>query len=73
MKSWLEKNTIKVYSIHKEGKFVVAEKFFRILKNKIYKCMTSISKNVFIEKLDDIVNKCNNTYHSVFRIFRLLV
>ena len=73
MKSWLEKNTIKVYSIHKEGKFVVAEKFFRILKNKIYKCMTSISKNVFIEKLDDIVNKYNNTYHSVFRIFRLLV
>ena len=43
---------------------VVAERFIRILKNKIYKYMTLISKNAYIDKLDDIVNKYNNTYHS---------
>ena len=43
-----------------------AEKFIRILKNKIYKYMTSISKNVHIDKLDDIVNQCNNTYHRTY-------
>ena len=50
-------------SAHNEGKSVVAERFVRTLKNKIYKCMTSISKNVYIDKLDDIVNEYNNTYH----------
>ena len=44
-----------MYSIHNEGKCVVAERFIRTLKNKIYKYMTSISKNVYIDKLDDIV------------------
>ena len=53
-----------MYSTHNEGKSVVAEKFFRTLKNKIYKYMTSISTNVYIHKLDDIVNKYNNKYHS---------
>ena len=42
-----------MYLIHNEGKFVVAERFIRALKTKIYKCMTSISKNVYINKLDD--------------------
>ena len=51
-----------MYSMHKEGKFVIAERFIRTLKNKIYKYMTSVSKNVYINKLDDIVNKCNKTY-----------
>ena len=46
-----------MYSTRNEGKSVVAEGFIRILKNKIYKYMTSISKNVYIDKLDDIVNK----------------
>ena len=46
-----------------EGKFVVAERFIRTLKNEIYKYMTSILKNLYIDKLDDIVNKCNNIYH----------
>ena len=64
MKSWLEKNIIEMYPTHNEGKPVVAEKFIRTLKNKIYKYKTSISKNVYIDKLDDVVNKCNNTYHS---------
>ena len=45
-----------MYSIHNEGKSVVAERFIRTLKTKIYKYMTSISKNVYIDKLDDIVN-----------------
>ena len=52
-----------MYSIHNEGKSVVAERFIKTLKTKIYKHMTSISKNVYIDKLDDIVNEYNNTYH----------
>ena len=56
MKSWLEKNNIEMYSAHNEGKSVVAERFIRTLKNKIYKYTTSFSKNVYINKLDDIVN-----------------
>ena len=62
-KKWLKDNDIEMYSIHNEGKSVVAERFIRALKNKIYKYMTSVSKNVYIDKLDDIVNKYNNTYH----------
>ena len=53
-----------MYSTHNEGNSVVAERFIRTLKNKIYKYMTSISKNVYIDKLDDIVNEYNNTYHT---------
>ena len=52
-----------MYSIHNEGKSVVAERFIRTLKNKIYKYMTAISKNVYIDKLEDIVDESNNTYH----------
>ena len=63
MKSWLEKNDIEMYSTHNEGKSVVAERFIRTIKNKIYKRMTSISKNVYIDKLDDVVNEYNNTKH----------
>ena len=60
MKPWLEKNDIKIYSMHNEGKSVVAERFIRTLKNKIYNYMTSISKTVYINKSDDIVYKYNN-------------
>ena len=63
MKSWLEKNVIEMYSTLNEGKSVVAERFIRTIKNKIYKHVTSISKDLYIDKLDDIVNKCNNTKH----------
>ena len=56
MKSWLEKNDIEIYSTHNEGKSVFAERFIRTIKKKIYKHMTSISKNVYIDKLDDIVH-----------------
>ena len=61
IKSWLEKNDIEMYSMHNEGRYVIAERFIRTLKNKIYKCTTSMSKNVCIDKLYDIVNKYNNT------------
>ena len=53
-----------MYSTHNEGKSVIAERFITTIKNKIYKYMTSISKNAYIDKLDDIVNKYNNAYHS---------
>ena len=49
-----------MYSTHNEGKSVVAERFIKTLKSKIYKYMTSISKNVYIDKLDDIVDEYNN-------------
>ena len=52
-----------MYWIHNEGKSVIAERFIRTLKTRIYKYMTSLSKNVRIDKLDDIVNEYNNTYH----------
>ena len=53
-----------MYSTHNEGKSVIVERFIRTLKGNIYKYMTAISKSVFINKLDDIVNKYNNTYHN---------
>ena len=68
MISWLEKNDIEMYSTHNEGKSVVAERFIRTIKNKIYKHMTSISKNVYIDKLDDIVNEYNNTKHRTIKM-----
>ena len=57
-----------MYSTHNEGKSVVTERFIRTLKNKIYKYMTSISKNVYIDKSDDIVDKYNNTYDSTIKM-----
>ena len=51
MKSWLEKNDIEMFSTHNEGKSVVAERFIRTIKNKIYKHMTSISEDLYIDKL----------------------
>ena len=68
MKSWLKKNGIKMYLPHKEGKPVIAERFIKTLKNKVYKCATSVSKNIYIDKLDDIVNQYNNTYHSKIKM-----
>ena len=67
-KKWLKDNGVEMYSIHNEGKSVVAEIFIRTLKNKIYKYMTSISKNVYIDELDDIVDEYNNTYHRTINI-----
>ena len=60
MKSLLEKNDKEKYSMRNEGKSISTERIIRTLKNKIYKHMTSISKNVYIDKLDDIFNEYNN-------------
>ena len=57
-----------MYSTNNEEKSVVAERFIRMLKSKIYKYMTSISKNVYINKVDDIVDEYNNTYHTTIKI-----
>ena len=67
-KTWLKDNDIEMYSIHNEGESVVAERLIKTLKNKIYKYMTSISKNVYIAKLDDIVDEYNNTYHKTIKM-----
>ena len=68
LKKWLRDNNIVMYSTHNEEKSVVAEQFIRTLKGKIYKYMTSMSKNVFIDKLDDIVDEYNNTYHTTIKM-----
>ena len=65
MESFLQNNDIEMYSVHNEGKSVKAERFIRNLKNKVY--MVSISTNVYIDKLDDIINKYNNTYYSTIK------
>ena len=67
-KKWLRDNDIVMYSTHNEEKSVVAERFIKTLKSKIYKYMTSISKNVYIDKLDDIVDEYNNTYHTTIKM-----
>ena len=64
MKQWLDKNDTVMYSTYNEGKCVIAEKLIGTLQNKIFEYMTSVSKKVYIDKLDNIVNKYNNTYHS---------
>ena len=67
-KKGLQDNDIEMYSTNNEGKSVIAERFIRTLKNKIYKYMTSISKNVYIDKLDDTVRKYNNTYRTSIKM-----
>ena len=62
------KNAKETYSMHNEGKSAVAERFIRTLKNKIYKYMTAISKNMYIDKSDDIVNRNNNTFHRTIKM-----
>ena len=65
---WLKNNGIEMYLIHNKGKSVVAERFIRTIETKIYKYMTSISKNMYIDKLDDIVNEYINTYHRAIKM-----
>ena len=57
-----------MYSTHNEGKSVVAERFIKTLKNKIYKHMTAVSKNIYFNVFDDIVDKYNNSYHSSIKM-----
>ena len=67
-KGFLNEKDIKMYSTHNEGKSVVAERFIKTLKNKIYKHMTYIGKNVYFDVLDDIAKKYNNIVHSSVKI-----
>ena len=60
---FLKINNTEMYSTYNEGKSVVADRFIRTLKNKILKHMTAVSKNIYVDVLDDIVNKYNNTVH----------
>ena len=62
------KIAVEMYLLHNEGKSAVVEKFIRTFKNKTCKCVTWVSRNVYIDKLDDIVNKCNNTYHTSIKM-----
>ena len=63
MKSWLQDNDTEMYSTHNKGKSVIAERFIRTLKNKLYKYMTPISKIAYIYKLYDTVNEYNDIFH----------
>ena len=67
-KKWLKGNDIEMYLIHNEGKSVVPERFIRTLKTKIYKHITSVSKNAYIDKLDDIVGEYDNTYYKTIKM-----
>ena len=67
-KKWLQDNIIVMYSTNNERKSVIAERFTRRLKNKIYKYMTAISKNVYTDKLDDIAKEYNNKYHTSIKM-----
>ena len=67
-KKWLSDNNIIMHSTYKEGKSVVAERFIRTLKSKLYKHMTATGKNVYYDVLDDIVNKYNNANHNTIKM-----
>ena len=67
-KKWLKENDISMYSTFNEGKSVAAERFSRTLKTKIYKHVVAISKNVYFDVLDDIVDKYNNTYNKTIKM-----
>ena len=67
-KDFLKINNIEIYSTNNEGKSVVAERFIRTFKKKIFKHMTAISKNIYFDVLDDIVDKYNNAVHRTIKI-----
>ena len=67
-KKWLKDNDVEMYSKHNEVESVIAERFIRTLKKKIFKHMTAISKNVYFDVSDDIVNKYNNTVHRTIKM-----
>ena len=67
LRKWLTNNDIEMYSIHNEGKSVVAERFMRTLRTKIYKYMISVSEEVYIDKLDDM-GEYDNTYHRTIKM-----
>ena len=66
--SFLKIDNIEMYSTHNDEKSIIAERFIRTLKKKIFKHMTAVSKNVYFDMLDDIVNKYNNTVHRTIKM-----
>ena len=68
VKSGLHGSGVKMYLTSNDGKSAVAETFIRTLKNKIYKHMTAIPKNVYIDKLDEMVSKYSKTYHRTIKM-----
>ena len=69
----MKDNNIEIYSTYNEGKSVIAERFIRTINNKIYKYITSISEIVYIDILDDIVHKYNNTKHKTIKMKPIVV
>ena len=67
-KRLLKTNNIKMYSTYNERKSAVAERFIRTIKNKIFKHMTAVSKNVYFDVLKDIVNKYINAIHRTIKM-----
>ena len=63
MQHWLDNNDILMYSTHNEGKSVIAERFIKTLKAKIYKKMTANDSKSYIPYLNKLVDQYNNTYH----------
>ena len=64
----MKDNNIELYSTYNEGKSVVAERFIKGLKNRIFKHMTAVSKNLYFDVLDDAVDKYNNTFHGTIKM-----
>ena len=71
LKRFLKVNNIEMYSTYEEGKSVVAERFIKMLKNKIFKHMTAVSKNVYFDVLDNIVDKYHNKVHRTIKMKRI--
>ena len=57
-----------MYSTFNEGKSVVVERFIRTLKNKLYKHIMAINKNVYYDVLDDVINEYDNTKHNTIKM-----
>ena len=68
MQSWFQDDTTEIYSTYNEGKSAVAVKFARTLKTKIYKRITLVPKNGYIDNLHRMFNKCYNTYHRAIKV-----
>ena len=67
-KKWLYENGIIMHSTHNERKSVFAERFIKTFKNMIYKHMTAVSKKLYFDVLDDIIDECNNKHHNSIKI-----
>ena len=68
LRGFLKINNLEMYSTYNEGKSFVPKRFIRTLKNKIFRHMTAVLKNVYFDVLDHIVNKYNNTVHRTIKI-----